>query len=238
MKFFACVSLLLLGATSCLCAQKGVAPVPVADPDLPQPIDFSFADDLLMQSPFTRIVSFEDTYQLTGIAYVDGHPVATVLNKQTKQRFVVSEEPNLQGWSLVAASAGADLEQTQVEMMIGGEMISMHYGGQQLSPQGSGPGGTKTRLADGSPGKKEGGKVSVSNLLGQDGKKMYASLSADARGKFKELVRSRVEKHPEMTPEQNSAYAQKVFAKIKASDQGSVKTPKTSRQPKKPKQGA
>ncbi len=29
----------------------------MADPDLPQPIDFSFADDLLMHSPFTRAVN-------------------------------------------------------------------------------------------------------------------------------------------------------------------------------------
>lgn len=192
-----------------------------------------------MQSPFTRVVSFDDTYQLTGVAYVDGRPVATVLNKQTKQRFVVSEEPNPQGWALVAASAGPDLHQTQVEMMIGGEMISMHYGGQQITPQGVGPDGSKARLAGGSSGKGGGTKISASALLGQDGKKQYASLSAEGRDKFKDLVRSRVEKHPEMTPEQNSAYAQKIFAKIKATDQGSSsKAPKTARAPKKPKQGA
>ncbi len=55
------------------------------------------------------------------------------------------------------------------------------------------------------------------------------------RDKFKELMHARVEKHPELTPEQNQEYAQKVFAKIKASDTpGAAKSPK----PPKKKQGA
>lgn len=244
MKLSALASALIIAVSSpCLQAQEGLAPpasapAPAsADPDLPQPIDFSYAEDLVMQPPFTRVVSFEDSYQLTGVAYVDGRPVATVLNKQTKTSFVVSEEPNAQGWSLVAASAGPDLSQTQVNLRVGGEMISMHYGGQQLSPQGAGPDG-KARLAGGGTGKKDGDKFRASSLLGQDGKKLYASLSPEGRGKFKDLVKARVEKHPEMTPEQNSAYAQKVFAKIKAADPGASRAPKTGKPAKKTKQGA
>lgn len=226
-------ALLLVVSAAMLQAQDAVPPVP--DPDLPQPIDFSFADELVMQSPFTRVVSFEQTYQLTGVAYIDGRPVATVLNKETKKSFVVSDEPNAQGWSLMAASAGDDLRQTAVEMMIGGEMISMHYGGGQLTPGGGAQGDGKQRMAGTKQG---GGKVSVSALLGQDGKKLYVSLSAEGRDKFKELVRARAEKHPEMTAEQNSAYAQKVFARIKASDPGTGKPAKAAKTPKKPRQGA
>lgn len=231
-------ALLLAVSASCLWAQEA-APVPAPDPDLPQPIDFSFADDLVMQSPFTRIVSFEKTYALTGVAYVDGQPVATVLNRETKKSFVVTGEPNPQGWALIAANAGDDLHQTQVELSVGGEIVAMHYGGMQLSPGSAGPGGSKSRMAGGGSGKGEGGKVRASAFLGEDGKRMYASLSPEARDKFKDLVQSRVEKRPELTNEQQAAYAQKVFARLKATDQGTPtpKTPKPAKVSKK-KQGA
>lgn len=228
-------ALLLVVFASVLQAQDAMPAAP--DPDLPQPIDFSFADDLVMQSPFSRIVSFDQTYELTGIAYVDGQPVATVLNKETKQRFVVTETPNPQGWALVAANAGSELQQTQVEMSVGGEIIAMHYGGNQLSPGSSSPDRTKGRMASGGSTKGDSGKVRASAYLGEDGKKLYASLSPEARDKFKDLVLARVEKRPDLTAEQQAAYAQKVFARIKAADQGSPKTPKTTKVPKK-KQGA
>ncbi|MEZ5385640.1 MAG: hypothetical protein R3F13_08995 [Prosthecobacter sp.] len=200
------------------------------DPDLPQPIDYFFAEGLVTNSPFTRAVNLQASLQLTGVAYVDGHPIATVLNKDTQQRFVISEEPNALGWQLINATAGSDLNQTQVEVRIGEELIAMHYQGQQLSP-GGGPYESKARLAGSD--KKEGGKSRTSSLLGEHGKKMYSSLSPEARDKFKELIRARTEQHPELTPEQNADYAQKIFAKIKASD-SSAKSPK----PPKKKQGA
>lgn len=217
MKLLVCISAILC-FSSCLQA----AEAPMADPDLPQPIDFSFADDLLMHSPFTRAVNLEKSLQLTGIAYVDGRPVATVLNTETKQRFVVTEEPNAQGWQLMTASAGADMHQTQVEMKVGDEIIAMHYQGQQLSPGSAGNERSKTRMAGSN-------KVKPSSFLGEQGREMYASLSSEARDKFKDLLKSRLEKHPELTPEQNSDYARKVFAKIKASDQ----SPKAPKPPKK-----
>ncbi len=227
MKFLVCVSAILL-FSFCLKAED----VPAGDPDLPQPLDFSFADELVMHSPFTRAVNLQESLQLTGIAYVDGHPIATVLNKDTKQRFVVSEEPNAQGWRLMTASAGAELYQTHIEMQVGEEIVAMHYQGQQLSPGGGG----KTQMAGAS--KKDGDKVKASSYLGEQGRELYASLSPAARDKFKELMKSRQEKHPELTPEQNLDYAQKVYAKLKADDPsssaGSGKTPK----PPKKKQGA
>jgi hypothetical protein len=78
-----------------------------------------------------------------------------------------------------------------------------------------------------------------STLLGNAGREMYASLSSDARDKFKDLMKSRLEKHPELTAEQNADYAKKVFAKLKASDESSssAKPPKTGKPPKK-KQGS
>ncbi len=234
MKHLSHLSALLLSVT---CLHAG--DTAVVDPDLPQPMDRSFAENLVTHSPFTRSVNLEDTLQLTGISYVNGRPVATVLNKQTKERVLVFEEPNAQGWQLMAASAGTDLSNSQIELKVGPETITMHYHGQEMSTDGGSKGSSKTRLA-GSGKSKDG--LKPSSLLGDQGREMYASLSSNARDKFKDLMKSRLEKHPELTPEQNADYAQKVFAKLKATDQpssgnsSSAKPPKSGKPPKK-KQG-
>lgn len=231
MKSFLQLSVFLFSA-SWLLSQES----PAVDPDLPQPLDFSFADTL-SQSPFTRSVNLENTLQLTGVAYINGHPVATVLNKQTKQSLIVTEQPNELGWRLLAAEPGTDPSNTQIAMMVGPETITMHYHGQEINAPSSGKGSAKAQLAGSSSGK-DGTKFRTSSLLGDNGRELYASLSPEARDKFRDIVRARMEKHPELTQEQNSDYAQKVFAKIKASDSSSsVKTPKTGKPPKK-KQGA
>ncbi len=223
MSFLVRASALLL-SWSCLHADV----VPAADPDLPQPVDFSFADDLLVRSPFTRIVNLEETYQLTGVAYVDGQPVATVLNTQTKQRLVVTEEPSPSGLRLVAANAEGDLHGTEVELQVGDEVVAVHYQDRQISPAG-GVNGSRASMA--SSGKKSGDstKFRTSSLLGENGRELYSSLSPEARDKFRDIIRSRMEKHPEMTAEQTSSYAQKIFAKIKASESRAAKPTKPSK---------
>ncbi len=231
MKSFLHLSVFLFSA-SWLLSQEA----PAVDPDLPQPLDFSFADTL-SQSPFTRSVNLENTLQLTGVAYINGHPVATVLNKQTKQSLLVTEQPNELGWRLLAAEPGTDPSNTQIAMMVGPETVTMHYHGQEMNAPSAGKGGSKVDLA-GSKSGKNGEKIRPSSLLGDNGKELYASLSPEGRDKLKDLLKARMEKHPEMTAEQNSDYARKAFAKIKASDSaGSAKTSKTGKPPKK-KQGA
>lgn len=229
---FCIVSLLLVFSIRGFAEDTGMP-----DPDLPQPLDPAFADAVVVQSPFTRSVNLDESLQLTGVAYINGRPVATVLNRATKESFLVSEEPNAQGWRLTGLMAGADLTQTQVQLMVGPEVISMHYGGQQLSPGTDGKGNSMSRLAKGGSGKGE--KFRASNYLGDGGKEMYAALSSDGRSKFRDLVKAHLEKRPDLTPQQNEAFAKKVYAKIKETDRPSTAAAKTPKPPKagKKKQG-
>ncbi|WP_346334378.1 hypothetical protein [Prosthecobacter sp. SYSU 5D2] len=217
-----------------------VEPYVAGDPDLPQPVDGQFAEGLIANSPFSRYVSLEDSLQLTSIAYVDGRPVATVYNKMTKETVLVFEEPNALGWRLTGAVAGTDLINTQIEMTVGPESITMHYHGQEVSPQGGKKEGKMSRLAGGGVPNKDS-KLSTTSLLGKDGKKLYSSLSPEARGQFKSLVKSQLDKQPNMTPEQSSSYAKKVLARIQGTDRSSTgaatKSPKAAK-PAKKKQGA
>jgi hypothetical protein len=208
-----------------------------ADPDLPQPLDPAFASSLFDGSPFTRSVDLEKTLELTGVAYINGRPVATVLNKDTKQRIVVSEEPNALGWRLTDAVATADPSTTEVQIMVGPESVTMHFAGSQLIGDDGGKKKSSSQLAS------NGEKFRVSSYLGEDGKKMYVALSPDGREKLRDTVRNHLEKHPELTQAQSSDYAKKIYAKIKASDNGKTTAStsgKSSKSPKpsKKKQGA
>ncbi len=231
MKTYVRILSALFLSASCLQANEE----PVIDSDLPQPLDLGFANALVTQSPFSRSVNLEEQLQLTSIAYVAGRPVATVLNKATKESVLVFEEPNALGWHLTGAVAGTDLSNTQVEMMVGPELITMHYGGQQTSPANDKGERKMSRLAAGGQSSK---KESMSALLGEGGKQLYSSLSSEARHKFRDTMESVKEKKPDLTPSQSAAIAQKVFARIKEGDSGSnSKSPKPAKIAKK-KQGA
>ncbi len=223
----------LILSTSCLQADDA----PGIDDDLPQPLNLNFAETLVTQSPFTRSVNLEESLQLTSVAYVDGRPVATVLNKTTKERILVFEEPNALGWKLTGASAGVDVSNTEIQMMVGPEVVTMHYNDRQTDPGSKIKSSSTSRLAG--SGNKGSDKFRASNFLGENGRELYSSLSPEARDKFKDLLKSHLEKRPELTPEQSSAYAQKVFAKIKEGDHppAGAKSPKVEK-PAKKKQGA
>jgi hypothetical protein len=189
------------------------------DSDLPQPLDPGFAEELVYGSPFTRSVSLEDSFQLTGLAMVDGRPVATVVNRLTKERLVVTEEPNALGWRLIEAAGSFDPSLTEVQVMIGTEVVAMHYQGSQLQSGGAENGvrGSASRIASSGSGK-SGEKFRASSFLGENGKQLYSSLSSDGRDKFRTAMKNHMEKQGNPTPEQGSAYAKKIFAKIQASD--------------------
>jgi hypothetical protein len=200
---------------------------PGADDDLPQPFDPELAGALMSHSPFTRVVNLEETLQLTGIAYVDGKPVATFFNKLTQQHVTVSEQPNALGWRIVEASPSLHPEDTEVHLMVGTEEITVHYGDAQLTPGATKKGMPGAFVAGSgssrifSTGSKDGNYPKTSSFLGQNGRELYGSLSSDARDKLKAAVREHLDKNPGERPEQTSAYAQKIYSKLKASEQKS-----------------
>jgi hypothetical protein len=76
-----------------------------------------------------------------------------------------------------------------------------------------------------------------SSYLGENGAERYKAMSDTAREKFKDNMHKLIDKHPEMTPEQRSVYAEKYFAKAQAEDQGQnqKQAPASVKLPKPPK---
>ncbi len=199
-------------------------------------------NDMRAHSPFNRFVSLEDTIQLTGVAYIDGKPMATLVNKETKQRFVVSNEPNALGWMLTEAKLSDEPSKTEVHLMVGTDEVVLHYGEVQLNPSAA-----KSSKAELATSKKHSGShspapsgatVDVASLLGDKGKELVGSLSPESREKLANIVSASLAKHPERTADENAALAKKIYTKMASADSKAQSggSTKTSKPPKPGKQ--
>src|SRR5688572_5071757 len=133
-RFAACLTAWCVG-----CFMYAVEPILTepdsADPDVPQPFDPSLIGSLLEHPPFTRALNLSESLLLTGVAYMNGKPVATIKDMSTNKNHVVSEEPNALGWRLAEASPSMRLDQAEVKLMIGSEIVAVRYSDTQMTPQ-------------------------------------------------------------------------------------------------------
>jgi hypothetical protein len=219
-------SFLALG-TLLLAAQIWAQDVKAPDPDLPQPLDLQAAQPMLESSPFTRPLDLSDSLMLTGIAYVQGKPVATVADKATRQSYLVSEEPNAQGWKLAGASASNEPRRSQVKLLVGTEEVIIHYNDSQLTPTSN-----KSVFASRFPTeeevtrKDENGKPYISGSLylsDADRDRYHSGISKEAHDKFRQEIRDNRAMMFSASPEERAAFAKKVFDKVVSEDKGSAK---------------
>ncbi len=109
-------------------AQEDTAAPGSTDPGLPEPVSTAHFQVLMENSPFTRSLNLSDLLILTGIATMDGKQVATLMNKETKETYVVSEVPNPQGWKMVEVAGNEDIEKVAAKIAIaGGEVVTVRY---------------------------------------------------------------------------------------------------------------
>lgn len=113
----------------------------MANSFLPQAVGSDEFNALQQQSPFTRTLNLSDSLILTGVATVDEEQVATLLNKETKETFVVSSSLNSQGWKMVELKSDSDLEKVAAKVSIdGGEVVTVRYSDAALKPGEAKPG--------------------------------------------------------------------------------------------------
>jgi len=200
-------------------AVLAVDPEPSSDPDLPQPFDPESLASVTTSSPFTRMVNMSDNLVLTSISYINGKPVATIFNKETKESFIVSNEPNFQGWVLNEALPAPDITRSRAVVTIGGEQVKVSYaaitaedmkGGKK--DKGSGdrpsPGGDSFRREGRGPSDED--------------RKKYESLSDKAKEKFRDMMRSKFsdEKFRNAPEEERRNLIRKEFERIEKEDKG------------------
>jgi hypothetical protein len=194
-------------------AEEGVStglPSAVADDDF---------SALKGQSPFLRSVNLSDSLILTGLALVNDEQVATLMNKDTKETFVVSSKLNSQGWKMVELKADADLEKVAAKVAIeGGEVVTVRYSDWQLKPGESRPGAGPT--VEGAPGGGEGRRGFGDGRRGPPGgpspefREKMSQLSEEQRGKMFEKMSELREKHPDMSWEDRGKHMSELMDKM------------------------
>lgn len=184
----------------------------IALPTAAVPADFA---SLQGSSPFSRTLSLSDSLILTGIATVDDEQVATLLNKETKETYVVSSRLNSQGWKMVELQADSDLEKVAAKVAIaGGEVVTVRYAEWQLKPGESKPGA----------GTGEGGQVrdGERRRFGDGGgpppeiREKMEKLTEEQRTKLFTKMAEMREKHPEMSRDEGREKFHELLDKMAA----------------------
>ncbi len=108
--------------------------------ELPQPVTVDHFSALRESSPFTRSLNWSDSILLTGVAEIDGKPVATLFNMETRQSYTVSEAPNSQGWKMVGITQNHDLQKIVATISIAsGDVVAVRFDNKQLNPRAGKP---------------------------------------------------------------------------------------------------
>ncbi len=95
---------------------------------LPTPLNSTQFSPLFDRSPFTRALLLSESLILTGVAQVDGKPVATLMDTEEALSIAVSEESTQRGWKLVGMSGTEDIETAVVTISVeGGEVVKVRY---------------------------------------------------------------------------------------------------------------
>lgn len=192
------------------------------DPDLPQPLDPSALAPLIEKPPFTRPIDLSESLALTGIAYMEGRPVATLMDKATKKNYLVSDEPNVLGWRLAEASVSTEMKLTSVKIMVGPEIVTIHYGDAQLAPTSRGTSGpSRWPTNEEVIRTDENGKpyVRASPYLSDaDRERYYKSWSREAHDKFRDIVRGNRDMMMKASPQERASFAKKAFDKLDAEE--------------------
>lgn len=184
------------------------------DSFLPQVVEASDFTAVQTQSPFFRSLNLSDSLILTGVAEVDDEQVATLLNRETNETFVVSSQLNSQGWKMVELKNDPDLEKVAAKVSVeGGEVITIRYSEVQLKPGQTRPGGgppiEEAESRSRGRGEGEGRRGPPSEM-----REKMGQLSEEQRGKLFEKMREYREKNPDIPREEMGKFMMKTMDRM------------------------
>lgn len=184
-----------------------------SDPDLPQPFNTSVMQQLVDNPPFTRVLNLSESLQLTGLAFIDGKPVATVKDSASNKTHVISEVPTADGWKLVSASNVSQIQNTGVQIMVGGVIVDLRYSATQTTPTKKG-GSTPSRIPtkEEFTGRDEKGEyVRATPYLSDSDRSKMREIPRDVREKFLNVVHDHRDTLFKASHEDRAKFVKKVF---------------------------
>lgn len=200
--------------------KKPTGPV---DPDLPQPFDAAVVTTAVKASPFSRTVNLSDSLVLTGIANIDGKAIATLMDKESKKTYVVSDEPNSQGWRLAEIKPTASIKFSQVKVNIGGEIVTIRHDddaqNEMMKKGKMTPGGGPS----GPPSGGERGFSREHSGPSRESMERFNRMSPDAQNRMKTVFKENGERLMNMSPEDRRNFIESNFNRIASEDEKSKK---------------
>lgn len=194
---------------------------------IPRPLDESAFEALLTNPPFTRALNLSDSLVLTGVARIDDQPVVTVMDRNTRETFVVStEQPNIQGWRMVDLVENADPAATQVQLSVNGETITIRYGAEQLDPVASREGRSRPGAARGDGGGRErgdrsgGGDRSRGGWGNSEAMQRMQNMSDEQRQQMRDYFNSNRERLRGASPEERQRMVDQAMERVERGSRG------------------
>ena len=188
------------------------APVPAATTE-PSPRIADEFKELLTNSPFTRALNLSDVLALTGVAEIDGKPVLTLLNRTTRESYLVSDEPNAQGWRLVEIYPAQELGRVEAKISAGpGQVVSVRFDEKQLKPEENKPSKpAASQNRDRGGGGRDGGE-----RRGPDPEMMkkYNALTQEQQQRFREIMREQFMKNRNMSSDERREVSRRALEAV------------------------
>ncbi|MDB4662700.1 hypothetical protein OAE61_03600 [Verrucomicrobiales bacterium] len=188
---------------------------------IPAPVLKEHFSDILENSPFLRSVNLSDSLILTGIAVIDATALATLVDRNTKQSYVVSNQPNAQGWKMVELDGDLDLETITATISVdGSDTVKVRYDNMKLKSGEGKPAGALG--ASGAPEPEKGAEMTDRKDNGGRGRggsdpemrEKMMSLSEEQRGKLFQKMMELREKKPDMSKEERGELMKKSMEKM------------------------
>ena len=189
-----------------------VAPeVGAQEAELPLALTSDHFQALQENSPFLRSLDLSDSILLTGIAEIEGAPVATLFNRETRESYVVSEILNSQGWKMVGIDGSEDLEKVAARIATGaGAVITVRFDEGQLKPGEGKPAAAAVPTTPRGPDSRPLPTDEERRKFGEWVKKRMANFSEVQKRKVGEIMQEKMKANPSMTDRQKG----EVFVKI------------------------
>jgi hypothetical protein len=101
---------------------------------IPAPVTAANYPDLLQRPPFRRVLTLSESLVLSGVATLPTGKMVTVWDRASARSFVVSANPNPQGWKLIDLSESSDLRSVSATIAAGDQKITLRFDPERLIP--------------------------------------------------------------------------------------------------------
>jgi hypothetical protein len=90
--------------------------------------------DLLENPPFRRVLALSESLVLSGVATLPSGKVVTVWDRASGRSFIVTGNPNAQGWKLIGVSENTDLRSVEATIAAGDQKLTLRFDPERLTP--------------------------------------------------------------------------------------------------------